>query len=894
MDEEMRLHLAMEEEDLVRGGASPDAARRDALRSFGGVERFKEEGRDARGVRWLEDLGQDLRYGLRALVQQKGFTAVVLLILALGIGANAATFTLIDALVLRALPVPHPDELVTIGDPSRTGSLSQGSPRTSLASYPVYADLRDQNRVLTGLYANGRTGRLDVVIPGEGAGGTAGGPEAEHPRGRLVSENFFAVLQVPAHLGRTFSPDEGPVPGGDPVAVLSYAYWQRRFGGARGAVGRVISINGTPVTIVGVAAKGFSGDIVGQPTEIWLPLMMQPAIMSHSPWLDDRSSSWLLLMGRLAPGVTVERARAELAALDARSILDHATADQATQLRRYVREDPAPVGPGAQGFSYYRSAYAQSLFTIMAAVGLVLLLVCANVANLTLARAAARGREMGVRMALGAGRARLVRQLLTESLVLALAGGALGLVVAQWGSAVLLRLASTGPNPIPLDVRLDGRVLAFTAALALFTSVVFGLAPALGATRVELATTLRAQARAVGGAALAPGRLALGKLLVVAQVGLSVILLVGTGMLVRSLERLNGADLGLDRDRLVIAWVDGGRSGYAGARLIALMRDLIERARRVPGVATATVSHNGIFSGTESGTRLQVEGFIARADSDTSVAYDDVGPGYFHTIGARLTRGRDFEERDAEKAPKVAIVNETMARFFFPAGDAVGRHITDWGGAWTIVGVVADINEQNLHDQPRRRFYVPTFQVPDPPDQFYLEVRASGDPAPLVVPIRRALAAGDPSLAVLGVDRLTNLIASSISHDRLVAHVVSIFGLLAMVLAALGLYGVMAYGATRRTNEFGLRIALGAEPRDVMRLVLREALALTVAGLAIGLPAALAATRLLGGQVFGIGPLDLPSFGLAVAVLGLSAGLAAAIPALRASHVSPLEALRVE
>ncbi|HEX6536424.1 MAG TPA: ABC transporter permease [Gemmatimonadaceae bacterium] len=898
VDEEIAFHLAMRVEKLIAAGWSPAAARAEALRQFGDLPAVRaeclttdhERERAMRRASYMDDLRRDAAYALRTLRRNKGFAVVLLLILALGIGANTAMFTLVNALLLRTLPVSHPERLVTIGDPRRTGSLSEGTPRPDLASYPVYEDLRDGTRTLAGLYANGRTGRLDVTI-----GGGHAGTEAEHPRGRLVSGNYFSVLGVPARLGRTFTAAEDRAPGADPVAVISWAYWRRRFGGERSAIGRTITVNGAPLTIIGVTPPGFTGDIVGQPTDIWIPLMMQPSIMPHRTWLTDRTVSWLLLMGRLAPGVTLAQARAELSALERRTLTEHASAADLGGVERGLRETPPRVEPGARGFSYYRSTFARPLLTLMVAVVLVLLVVCANVANLVLARAAARGREMSVRMALGAGRRRLVRQILTESVILAAAGGSLGLLFAIWGSTALLRMAWGAHDTLPLDVHVDARILAFTLGLSLLTALIFGLVPALRATRLDLAGALRAHARSVGGGGgggAGRERMPLGKLLVVAQVALSMLLLVGTGMLVRSTRRLERADMGAARDRLLIASIDAERSGYAGPRLAALMRDVVARVGRLPGVAGATFSENGIFSGRESGTSVQVESYTARADSDTLIAYDDVGPNYFATIGAHLLRGRDIEARDDESAPRVAVINETMARFFFPRGDALGHQVRSDSVSWEIVGIVRDVQEQGVREPPARRIYFPTVQMHRLPGDFILEVRATGDPARLAGPVRRALRAADPSLVVLDVDPLDDLIRDSISQDRMVANVVTFFGGLALVLAALGLYGVMAYATVRRTSEFGLRMALGAEPGAVTRMVLREAMMLVAAGVIVGLPIALAATRLLRGQLFGVSPLDPPSIGLAVAVLGVSAIVAGWLPAMRASRVPPLDALR--
>jgi predicted permease len=888
VDQELDFHIAMRTQKLVAAGLAPDAARAKALERFGDMSSVRNDCLDIdyhreramRRTNFLSNLQQDISYALRAMRQNAGFAAVVLLTLALGIGANTSTFTLIDALVLRTLPVPHPERLVTIGNPARTGGLSEGTPRNDIASYPVYADVRDQVRTLTGIYATGRTNRLDVLVESQQK-------EAEHPRGRFVSGNYFTVLQIPAAIGRTFTPDEERVPGAAPVVVLSNAYWQTRFGGDRSAVGRSIQINGVPLTIIGVTPAHFTGDIVGQPIDVWLPIMEQEALMPNAPALTDRSVSWIQMMGRLAPGVTLAQTRSEIRVVENRSLIDHAKPGERLALEKDAREKPVQVESGARGFSYYRRSFAGPLFILMAAVAVVLFIVCANLANLMLARASARGREMSVRMALGASRIRLVQQLLTESVILAVAGGALGVLLAIWGSSALIALTGGAE----LETRLDGRVLAFTAALSLATAILFGLVPALRATRVELATALRAQGRGVSNAERGTGRFGLGKILVVAQVALSVLLLVGTGMLVRSMQRLQSTDIGVARDELVLVDVDAQRAGYKDARLGALVRDLLARANQTRGVIAASASENGIFSGTESGTNVQVEGFTARSDDDSSIAYDDVGPAYFKAIGAHMLQGRDFEERDNESGAKVAVLNETAARFFFPHGSAIGSHVTSDSATFEIVGVVGNVEEQSLRADPLRRVYFPMAQMRQAPGRFSIEARASGDPGLLGESLRRSLSAADPAVP-LRSQTLSSLIGESIAQDRLVSHVVSVFGTLALALAALGLYGVMTYATTRRTSEFGLRMALGAEPGDVMRLVLGEAMLLVVGGVIVGMPAALGAMRLVQHQLYQIGLLDWPSILIALIVLGASAALAGYVPARRAARVGPLVALR--
>ncbi len=899
VDQEIEFHIAMRTQALVDQGLDAETARARAIAQFGDSAAVREEcvtidtqrSRAVTAAERLSDIRQDIAYALRTLHQNPAFACIVILILALGIGANTATFSVIDALMLRPLPVSHPEGLVTIGDPQATHRLSKGTPESDIASYPGYADLRDGNHVLAGLYATGMTSRLDVVIDQTPASTQPGPTEAEHPHGRFVTGNFFAVLGVGAIAGRTFAATEDRVTGADPVVVISYAYWRNRFARDPAAVGRPVIINGARFVIVGVAAPDFTGDIVGQPTDVWIPITMQPVVMPNSPWLAKRDVSWLLLMGRLAPGVSLETARASLRVLETRSLLENAGAER-RYLETALRDKPLQVGPGARGFSYYRAAFASAMFTLTAAVAMVLLVVCANVANLMLARATARGREISVRIALGAGRMRLVQQLLTESAVLAIMGSACGLLVAWWGSTAILRLAAAGPKPIPVDVRLDWPVVAFTIGLSIATTLLIGLVPALRATRSDVASALRTQGRDSGVETTHGGRLPLGKGLVIAQVALSMLLLVGTGMLVRSTERLEHADVGIARDQLIIAEVAAQRSGYTDARMNSLVRDLMARAAAIPGIAAVSVSENGIFSGTESATSVQVEGFTARVDSDTAVMYDDVGPGYFNAVGAHILRGRDFEARDNESAAKVMVINESMARFFFPHGDALGRHITADSAVWAVVGIVGDARTNDVRETPSRRMFVPIVQMRHPPGTFRVELRTGGDPARLVDAVRRALMASDPSLVVTDVSPLSSLIRESLAEDHLVAKVVSFFGAIALVLSALGLYGLMAYATARRTTEFGLRMALGAEPGAVIRMVLAEAMALAGSGIVIGLPVAVAASQLIRGRLFHIGVFDPPSIGIAVIILAITAAVAAYLPALRASSVAPLAAIR--
>jgi predicted permease len=905
VDDELAFHIEMRTRKLMAKGLTREAAFAQALQQFGDLRAVRSEcltidQQRERAIRWtrfIEQCRLDVMYALRTLRRQPGFTIVVLLILALGIGANTAIFSLVDALLLRTLPVPHPEQLVAIGDPTAVNRLNTGTPKTDIFSYPLYRDLRDGNHLVSGLLATGPAPSLDVVIRDSSAG--ANGAGAEHPRGRFVSDNFFHVLDVSAFLGRTFIAHADPVPGSEPVVVLSYGYWERRFARDHGIVGQTILVNNVPLTVVGVTPPDFSGVIVGRPTDLWIPLTMEQALLPHGARLAARDVSWLLLMGRLAPGVTLEHARTGFTQLARRSLEIHAA--EAGARVADARAALVEVTSGARGFSAMRADYRTPVLILMAAVALVLLIVCANVANLMFARGTSRQREISVRMALGAGRMRVVRQLLTESVMLAASGAVLGVLLASFAIKLLLHWIAPGANTIPLDVHMDARVIIFTALLAVMTAVLCGLFPAVRVVHVELSAVLRSQARGVmGGVRGTPGRIGLlGQSLVVLQVALSLVLLVGTAMLVRSMRNLDHTDTGLARDQLLVVDLNPQASGYTGERLGTLARQLLERVGRLPGVRAVTLSLDGLFSAGDSETRLRVPGFTPRTDDDLRVPYDAVGPDYFRAIGARLLRGRDIEPQDGEDGARVMVVNQAFADFYFPNESAIGRTVIQGEDAFRIVGIVADVKDHDLRRPPARRLYVPFFRFAGDssgwiaPVNLTLEVRASGDPAVLTLPVRRAVRDLDASL-IPNIDPLNVRMSRSIGDLRLISRVISGLGTVALMLAAVGLFGIMTYTTVRRTGEFGLRRALGAEPRDVTRLVLREAMLLVTGGVLIGVPSALLAARLLDGQLFGIGLLDLPSIALAVGVLGASAVLAAYLPARHASRVAPLVALREE
>ena len=654
---------------------SAEAAREQALRQFGGIASVRDDcvtmdtQRDQAMARTnlIDELRQDFLYALRTLRRNGGVTAVIVGALALGIGANTAIFSLINAVVVRgAAGAASGTARGDRGSVARERHWSRARRVRTLSHIRCTSDIRDHGGPFNGVLASGSTGRLDVLVEGPGA-------ELEHPRGRYVSANYFSVLGVPALRGRVFDGSEDRIVGGSPVGTISYAYWTRRFHQDPSIIGKTIVVHDARITIIGVTPRSFTGEVVGESTDIWLLLSMRDVLQPNQRRLDKRTVSWLLLMGRLVPGGTLAQARAELTPFIMRTIVANAPVRMATEF--LARKPRVYVGPGNKGFSDVRATFETPLLTLMSGVALLLCIICTNVANLLLARAIARGREMAVRLALGADRRRLVRQLLTESLALAMLGAAAGLLLAWWGSRALLFLASDGSS-IPLDLSLDVRVLAFTLIVSVVAVGLFGLAPALRASRVDYALTLRANARAVTLRAFGrrDRRAPLGSLLIAGQVALSVVLLVGAAMLTRSLRNVQSTDVGLDRDHLLMLSVDINARGYSGQRLAGLTNTMRDRLGATPGVSAVAYSENGIFAGTDWHSGIRVPGFIARADGDTVIAQDNVGPGYVRGIGGRLFGGPGHR-RERRRAPRSCGDGERVVREILFSSCERGRQV---------------------------------------------------------------------------------------------------------------------------------------------------------------------------------------------------------------------------
>ena len=836
----------------------------------------------------METLFQDIRYGMRMLRKSPAFTLVAVLTLALGIGANTAIFSLINSVLLKMLPVQDPGALVVVGDPARANDRNLGTPQADLFSYPLYRELRDGNNVFSGMMASGEVNRSKVET-------AAVGVVTEDAAGTLVTGNYFTVLGVNAVLGRTLTAEDDTAKASHPVVVLSYDFWQRKLSGDPNIVGQAVRLNNYPYTIIGVAAPGFFGDTVGDKQDFWVPMMMQAQMMPGRAWLDDVHASWLRSIGRLKPGVTNGQAEANLNLIFKQWLegpvgraLDPGDQDA-------LRKSKVPVVPGGKGFSSVRDEFFAPLMLLMSIVGLVLLIACVNVANLLLARASARQREVAIRLAIGASKARLMRQLLTESLLLALAGGLLGLLAARWGTETLLKLSVGQRASEGIQTSPDLHVLLFTAFICLLTGMIFGLAPALRSSRVAVAPTLKQSALTQARA----GRLPLGKLLVASQVAICLLVLFASGLLVRSLGNLKKLDVGYDKEQILMVRADPVAAGYKPAQLINFEQEMIGRLASLPGVRGVSGSENGLFSGTESADGMNVEGYVSARDQDKLCYWDQVGANYFKALGISVVLGRDFGPQDTPAAQKVAIINETMAKFYFGNTNPIGRKI--WfddeerkNQPVEIVGVARNVRDHALRGPVPRRFYIPMGQAPDSLFAINFEIRTAGKPAVLTEAARKVFAAFDPNVPLTRVSTVEELVDRSISEDILIARLSSFFGVLALLLACIGLYGVMAYTVNGRTREIGVRMALGAQRTQVLWMVLHEAMKLVVIGVIVGIPLALAVARLFSSMLFGMSAADPVSMIVVILMLGAIATLAGLIPARRATKVDPMVALRYE
>lgn len=838
----------------------------------------------------FDSLLKDIRYSFRGLLKRPGFTAVALVILALGIGANTAIFTLINAVVLKPLPVTKPQELVLFDDsPSEGTSVTDGDPiagQWHRFSYASYRYFREHDRSFQELSAF-RSGESRVSVRRTDA---QSGEAAQRASGHLVSGNYFAVLGVNAMQGRVLT-NEDDSPSSQPAAVISNGYWKQKLSSDPHIVGRNILLNGTAFTIVGVMPPEFFGTRVRRSPDFWLPLRFQPQIELRKSSLDDQNVYWLNLIGRLKPGVQIEQAQAGVN-VELRQFLTEQSGSQLNDdLRLAIQNSYVSLAPGARGLSGLRFFYSRALRMLMVIVGLVLLIACANVGNLLLSRAAARQAEISLRQALGASRGRLVRQLLTESLLLAMIGGVAGVMVAQWGVSVLVsRLAATSP----LDVKPDASVLLFTLSISLFSGVLFGIAPALRATKTDLTSALKE--KSTHGR---KHRFNLGSALVVAQVAVSLVLLVGAGLFARSLIKLQQEDLGFNRDNVLLTSVDTRLAGYKPDELSGVYRQLYERLSTLPNVRSATMASYSPMAGTSTNSTVTVRGYTSNKGENMNVADILIGPSFAETLGVPLLMGREIGLQDTPTSARVGVVNQAFAQAFYPGQNPIGRRLTFEEDSdkddFEIVGVIGDAKYDNAKEKADRTVYRPILQVQDQlAFANIFELRTAGDPLNISAEVRAAIAQVNDKLPILNSTTLRIQTDAALQQERLIAQLVSFFGLLGLLLSCVGLYGIMAHAVVRRTNEIGIRMALGAERRDIIWMVLKESLLLVAVGLAVGLPASWGAAQLISNQLFGLRPSDPLTLITAVTLLTLVAALAGYLPARKASRVNPLVALRYE
>jgi putative ABC transport system permease protein len=846
LDEELRYHIEQQTEQNFRLGMSPEEARSAALRAFGGVEQAKERSRDARGIRWLEELWQDFRYGGRMLVKIPGFTFAAVLTLSLGIGANTAIFTIVNAVLLRPLPYRDPDRLM------RLWETTPQLPTFSISG-PNYRDWADQNRVFEQMAA-WREQNFNLT----------NGGDPERLGAALVTASFFPLLGVKLALGRSFIPEEDQPGANNRFVIMSDRLWHRRFGTDANILGKTLTLNGGSYTVVGIMGPEFQ---FGTSGDLWLPLALDPL-------RDNRSNHILTAAARLKPGVTLDQARAEMDNI----------------ARRLEEQYPnSNKGWGVKIATFYdwiiEGQFRQALLILLGAVGLVLLIACANVANLLLSRAATRQKEIAIRSALGASRLRLIRQLLTESVILALAGGGLGVLLAWWGVDAFIA-ANPGSIPRLREIGLDNRVLAFTFTISLLTGLLFGLAPALQASRIALNEFLKEGGRTSAGFGLSRLR----RLLIVSEIAFALVLLVGAGLLMKSFLRLQQVNLGFDPDRVLTLQLTLPRTKYPEARQQAdFYQQMLERVRNLPGVRFAGASSSIPFPrGGSPYSPFFPEGRQLSPEKSVGGNYRLVSPDYFRAMGIPLLKGRDFTNEDNGERQPVVVISDETARRLWPGEEPLGKRL-QWGGSsqrFTVVGVVGDIRSAKLEAEPSLAIYVPSIQP-----QMYLVARTATEPMSLAAAIRSQVQAMDKDQPIANLRTMEQVVSNSISQRRFSTLLLGLFAVVALLIASIGVYAVMSYSVAQRTREVGIRMALGAQSGDVLKLVLGQGMKLIGVGIVIGLVGAVALTRWMATLLFEVKPTDPLTLVGVAALLAAVALLACWLPAWRATKVDPVTAL---
>jgi predicted permease len=895
LDEELAAYLEMEAAEKMRQGVSRKDALREVRLERGSLEVTKEIVRSGGWEFFVETCWHDVLFGLRMLAKSPGFTATAVLTLVLGIGANTSIFSLLNAVMLQSIPVRHPEQLVVLRwsvrelpEESNIGTGSYGDclwvpgvHQSCSFSYPMYKAILARTNVFSSVLVMAGAGQLDL----------SGNGPADLVGGELVSGNYFDTLGVPSALGRTLAPSDDQ-PGATPVIVLSSAYWQRAFGSAPDAVGKTIRLNGAPFTIVGVIDPGFTRLTPGKSHDLWVPLSqaasLEPSWNDQRRTIDDATNWWLAIIGRLKPGGTMAQAQAATNLVFRNEMLHGAK-----PLLKEIDEPQLALLPAQKGLVGFRQFYDKPIYILTVAAGIVLLIACANIAALLLARATAREKEMAVRLALGAGRARIIRQLLTESLLLSSAGAALGIVLADWSAQALAAFISKNAySTLFIDTRPDARILVFTLGIALLTGILFGIAPAFRGSRIDVGPALKESAASSDATRVSGRHFGLGSALIVAQVALSVVVLTGAGLLVRTLANLRNIDPGFDTHNVLLFGVNPKLTGYGNDRIQTLYSELQTRLASMPGVISASYSSDTLLSAGQWTSGIHIEGQPEKTTVETDMLA--VGPSFFETMRLPLLNGRTFAASDLRSTQAVAIVNQTFVRRFLEGRNPIGLRL---GGTTPsgnkvereIVGVVADAKYDDL-----RKPLEPTAYIPLQEGEAYFALRTSTKPEALIPEVRRIVGAVDDNLPLFDMRTQTQTIDRLLFNERLVAKLSSLFGALALILACVGLYGLLSYEVARRTREIGIRTALGAQRREIFRLVLFQGLILAMVGALVGIGAAIGVTRYLGSLLYGIRATDPATFVIIAFLLIAVALLACYIPSRRATRVDPLVALRYE
>lgn len=892
LDEELAAFAEASAADKQRGGMSPQAARRAARIEIGSTSSVKHQVWSSRWESIPDNLFQDLRFAVRQLRRTPGFTVIAILSLTLGIGANTAIFTLLNAILLRPLKVENPGQLLLFGNgraQGSTDSIPDGSSR--LFSYPFFRDLRLKDTSFSGIAA------LSSLQLASKASISGSAYQTTHVD--LVSGNFFSVLGVPAFLGRTIAESDDSAPGAGPIVVASYSWFQHHLHGDPSALGKVIRIQAHDYTLVGIARPGFFGISVGTPTDLWVPLSMEKEISPGWNGLDNRFFQSLFLLGRLKPGVSMTQASAETNLLFKQIMRDYLGPQPSEKQLASIAHASIQLTPGGRGVSRLRNRFSLPLKILMAIVALVLLIACANIANMLLARGVIRRREIAVRMALGASRRRIIVQLLTESTLLASVGAAAGVAAAWKISALLLNMATPGPDPVPLDLAPDFAVLAFALVVTVVTALLFGTLPAFRASGGEFTPSLK---DGHGGFAVST-RSALARILIAGQVALSVLLLVVAGLFVRSLIHLSSVETGFDKHHVVVFFLDSSTANLPQGtaeeiRSVRLQEQIESSVEDIPGVESDSFS---FFTFNEGAWTDQVlfQGIPRTPENGDQVFFNNVGNGFFSTMGIPLIEGRNFNAQDTPKSPQVAVINESMARRFFANGSPLGHRFSlgeapEHPGEIEVIGVVRDAKYTGLDEGSLMAAYFPCTQRPGFYGNFLVRYAAGASPQAIISQTRGSIARINANILVNGVTSLAEQVDNSIATQSLITELSSFFGVLAVFLACIGIYGLLSYSVARRTSELGIRLALGARSPSLLWMILRECILLLILGLAIGIPVALGSTRILKSLLYELSPVDPMAISIAITTVAVMTIAAAWLPARRATRIDPIKALRTE